>query len=676
MKHYFFCAFLSLLLASCGGGGGGGSTSSSKKGAKECVTPIANGKGGLLWNKATKKYSTTCTVISCNAGYTISGRTCRKPKMLALGQDTSHVLFSTGEVEAWGKVSTDRWRTHIKENLGGNTPQALVSGRFHQCIILKNGNLNHGRLMCWGTNNEEQLGVGDTTDRTTPTAVTATILGDAGGGVPNTVKSVALGDYHTCAILHDDTVVCWGKNNKGQIGGGTGHGYNNETISGASGNPLSGGTASRIATGTFHTCAVLSDKSVKCWGDNRNRETGGGTPSLGVGKTATEIATGDIFSCAILDDGSVKCWGADWYLATEYIGTGGVPDLGVNRTATGIALGYRHACALLNDKTVKCWGGNHKGQIGGGTPGSGRVLRGSVGDPLGGETAIQIAAGHNHTCAIMESDNSVKCWGDNIRGQIVGAGELAMTGGSDGTGTSTGRTATLTAVSTPTATSLDSDANGQICKIELSGGTLGTPWVVKEYTTPLTYNTGGSTNISAAIDNMIAKIGSTVKLATTDVTLSRSGSDKIAATTDTAVFAGMTLAIQHVNSSGDCRSPVATEISLSGGSGGTVATGLWVISKDFDGTGDDNTVNLDSVHTDLGNTGFSKEEIADEIVEDVNSSRWAGRQYKDLPYTATKVENSDNSDCPVGDFCVLFSRVFKGTEGNYGIPFGDRDYSH
>ena len=70
MKHYFFCAFLSLLLASCGGGGGGSdSGASSKKKAKSCTTTIANGKGEIPWDKKTKKHSTTCTVISCNAGY-------------------------------------------------------------------------------------------------------------------------------------------------------------------------------------------------------------------------------------------------------------------------------------------------------------------------------------------------------------------------------------------------------------------------------------------------------------------------------------------------------------------------------------------------------------------------------------------------------------------------------
>ena len=74
IKHYFFCAFLSLfLLSGCGGssGGGGDSTSSSKKAkaAKACTTPIPNGKGELPWNTKTKKYSTTCTLVTCNAGF-------------------------------------------------------------------------------------------------------------------------------------------------------------------------------------------------------------------------------------------------------------------------------------------------------------------------------------------------------------------------------------------------------------------------------------------------------------------------------------------------------------------------------------------------------------------------------------------------------------------------------
>ena len=76
--------------------------------------------------------------------------------------------------------------------------------------------------------------------------------------------------------------------------------------------------------------------------------------------------------------------------------------------------------------------------------------------------------------------------------------------------------------------------------------------LAKNYTTPLTYNTGNGTNISAAIDNMIAKIGSPVKLATTDVTLSKSGTNKIVATVTGAAFDGMTLTIFHDDDGGNC----------------------------------------------------------------------------------------------------------------------------
>ncbi len=640
-------------------------------GAEVSCTDISGTPNFGAWVSGAATDADSCP-FSCASGYTISGRMCNKarPQTLALGKDTSRVLFDNGEVESWGKVSAFPWRSHIKEDLGGHTSQALVSGRNHQCIILKNGNLNHGRLMCWGQNSNRQLGVGDTSPRSTPTAVTA--VGNDGDGNPNTVKSVAVGREHTCAILNDDTVKCWGRNNRGQSGGGTAGA--NKTKSGTSGSPLGSGTASHIAAGEFHTCAILTtDNSVKCWGYNHLRQTGGGTPSLGSGKTATKIAIGGTSSCATLNDASVVCWG---YL--------GFPVLGVGKTATKITLGAQHGCVLLSDKTVKCWGVNDNGEIGGGTSGPDRVLRGTAGDPLVGQTAIQIAASYDHTCAIMESGNSVKCWGKNFDAAETGfygkiVGEVAMTGGSDGTGTSTGETATLTAVSTPTATALEADAGGKICALAFTGRTLGGSWILKEYSTPLTYNTGGSTMITNVIDSLIAKIGSPVNMAGTNVTLAKKGNDKIEATVNSAVFNGLNLTIYHDDDGGNCtRTRVEINIPLTGGSGAAGAEGLWVISEDYTGTGD-KTVNLDSVHTGLGNSNLTKEEIADKIVAKVNDdASWAGKQNVDLPYTATKLDGSTdpNDDCPDSAFCVVFDRVFKGTEGNYGIPFGDSDYSH
>ena len=195
-------------------------TYADAQGAEVSCTDIMGITGFGAWVSGAATDQDSCP-FSCSASYAVSGRTCNKsiPEMLALGLDTSYVLFSTGEVEAWGKVSDHTWRTHIKEDLGNNTPQALVSGHNHQCIILKNAALNHGSLMCWGQNDNGQLGVGDTIKKTTPTAVT--VLGNDVNGDPYTVKSVAPGDEHTCALLNDDTVKCWGKNNNGQIGGGS-----------------------------------------------------------------------------------------------------------------------------------------------------------------------------------------------------------------------------------------------------------------------------------------------------------------------------------------------------------------------------------------------------------------------------------------------------------------------
>ncbi len=642
-------------------------TYADAQGAEVGCTDISGITGFGSWLDGAATDADSCP-FSCASGYTILGRMCNKaiPKMLALGTDSSRVLFDNGEVKAWGKVSTSPWRSHINEDLGSHTPQALVSGWFHQCIILKNAALNHGRLMCWGNNGNGRLGVGDNNLRTTPTDVTA--VGNDNDGNPYTVKSVAAGGKHTCALLSNNTVVCWGDNGKGQIGGGSGA---NKTISGTVGGPLGSTTASRISAGWQHTCAVLTtDKPVKCWGSNAWGQTGGGTPSLGANKTATEIATGSRSSCAILNDGSVVCWGG---LGSTNLG---------GKIATKIAVGSRYACGLLNDKTVKCWGrNNNAGQLGGGYASSDQVLRGTSGDPLGGQTAIKIASASYHTCAVMESDNSVKCWGANsdddgigFYGQIVGG--VAMTGGTNGTGTSTGESQTLTASSTPTAIALEEDAGGKICKITLYDGS--NTWIVKDYTTPLTYNSGGSTAITAVIDSLITEIGSSVNVLGTNVTLSKSGSDKIVATTDNAVLNGMSFIIYHDDNGGDCTGlHPSTPITLGGASGGDKAEGPWVISEDYSGSGD-TTINLDSVHIDLGNTGLTKEEIADKIVAGVNGGSWAGKQYKDLPYTATKLEGSSdaNDDCPANDFCVVFDRVFKGAEGNYGIPFGDRDYSY
>jgi alpha-tubulin suppressor-like RCC1 family protein len=221
-----------------------------------------------------------------------------------------------------------------------------------------------------------------------------------------------------------------------------------------------GRTATAIAAGYKHTCAILDNESVKCWGfnfegqlgqgDTNNRGDGiGGNPNnlpsidLGSGRTATAIAAGYQHTCAILDNASIKCWG---YGADGQLGRGERKgelepkpdpiDLGSGRNAKAIVTGNSHNCVMLDNSSIKCWGLNDSGQLGQGDTDS----RGDEPDQMGdflpsidlgsGKTARAISAGDRHTCAILDNA-SIKCWGKNDSGQL-GLGDNSTRGGGSG----------------------------------------------------------------------------------------------------------------------------------------------------------------------------------------------------------------------------------------------------
>ena len=162
----------------------------------------------------------------------------------------------------------------------------------------------------------------------------------------------------------------------------------------------SGRTATSITIGTGYTCVLLDDNSVKCWGKADDGQLGTGKEftvgdalgemgntllaiDLGTGRTATAIAVGGEHSCAILDNSSIKCWGKN---SSGQLGLGhndtrggdqvnnlGAPlmgdllpsvDLGTGRTARGITAGDNQTCAILDNESIKCWGSNTAGQLG------------------------------------------------------------------------------------------------------------------------------------------------------------------------------------------------------------------------------------------------------------------------------------------------------------------------
>ena len=285
-------------------------------------------------------------------------------------------------------------------------------GGEHACAVLKTG-----KLACWGDNSWAKLGTGNTTNSATPVEVN---LGEGKEAV-----AVGNGDNHTCAILDDGSVVCWGLNIDGQLGDETSTARNVPVDADLG----EGRSAVAISLGNNHTCALLDDNSVKCWGGNTYGQVGDGTSgntrqtpvlvSLDSGAKARAVSGGRFHTCAILDNGKIACWGAngDGQLGDGSNFVRATPVsviLEAPRTATAISSGDVHTCAVLDDGSLLCWGDNTFGQLGDGATTDQNI---PVAVDLGDKTAVAVAAGLKHTCALLD-DNSVKCWGSNDFGQV------------------------------------------------------------------------------------------------------------------------------------------------------------------------------------------------------------------------------------------------------------------
>ena len=171
--------------------------------------------------------------------------------------------------------------------------KAVATGDKHSCVILldddkkNSSSKNDGKVLCWGFNAKGQLGQNDIlnhgaaepgtpdddTDDPTPVSKLAPI--ELGNG--RTAKSITAGQNYTCALLDNNTVKCWGHNILGQLG------QNNVIDYGTDDNQMNslsaislGRTAKSIVTGlgSNHTCAVLSNDTVKCWGNNWKGQLG------------------------------------------------------------------------------------------------------------------------------------------------------------------------------------------------------------------------------------------------------------------------------------------------------------------------------------------------------------------------------------------------------------------
>lgn len=354
-------------------------------------------------------------------------------RSIAVGGRHACALTSSGKVYCWGRnrygqmgngqvMDFELFSTRPVP-FDAATDAKLSLGELHGCMCRVDGTVS-----CWGINERGQLGASDGNAwlfSASPLLV---------AGLPARATSVASGpaSAHTCAVLEDETAVCWGANGAAQLGDGSSTLWKTpvqviETPAGAEeaspASVLSG--VKGVAVGRDHTCALLENAqtgltSVACFGGNASGQLGNGTVTASavpvtvqnsVTQNMVEIAAGDEFTCGLTSGGAIYCWGKNTSASR-------IPAVvsGLSTSVRALSAGGQHACVVMTDKTARCWGSNAHGQIGNGT--SATTL--SARQVSGLSNVSSLALGYRHSCAVVQEgeDSTVWCWGNNAYGQL------------------------------------------------------------------------------------------------------------------------------------------------------------------------------------------------------------------------------------------------------------------
>ena len=379
---------------------------------------------------------------------------------VAVGQGAACTVSATGGVLCWGQGDDSYGKLGIDGSDNKDHPVALemesddtpaghavqVAGAERSFCALR----ADGKVLCWGHQNKGQLGNGQDSDAILKASfVKKNSTEDLEGIVQ--LASHPSGDTY-CGLTKETGILCWGDNDKGQLG----HGNLNEThsaypvgvVAGKDmATPLEG--AIQVAVGDSHACGLLLGGNMACWGNEEEGRLGHGVrvaPGSGVGipypvpvVTAlgsseasggiTQVALGGGHGCGLKGaEGELLCWGKG---NTGQLGDG-TNDASYYRSfpaAVGqnpltavaqISLGNEHSCGLLRAGGIECWGAGGNGRLGNNETAT-KFIPDRVNDADGSDGALasmaQVSAGEAGSCGLGEN-GEIHCWGRGNKGQL------------------------------------------------------------------------------------------------------------------------------------------------------------------------------------------------------------------------------------------------------------------
>lgn len=364
------------------------------------ITATSNGIEGhahihvVTWDHISVHRSHSCGVLTNGEGF-------------CWGRNSEDGILGNGSQDSGTGPDgfSDDANALVPTAISGDLEFEMVNiGLFHAC-----GLTTEGKAYCWGFGGGGHLGQGTNNSSPVPVAVSGSY----------TFTDIQLGANHTCALDTAQRIYCWGANSDGQLGQGAGS-------AGFSAVPqrIQDHNFTAMAVGTGHTCAISTDGTTLCWGNNASGQLGDGSTTnrfspveVDTTQTFIKIASKYTHTCGLTSAGKAYCWGDN---SDGGLGDGTDTDrsrpvaVSTNHSFETITTGLNTTCAITADKDAYCWGFNGQANLGFGSPSRSEKTPRLV---AGGFQWESLSLGLQHTCGIAAAYDTVFCWGDNDHGQ-------------------------------------------------------------------------------------------------------------------------------------------------------------------------------------------------------------------------------------------------------------------